>query len=205
LRRLEVFLDIVYALVTVHMLTYLPPVRDMSWAHQRLGLLGALIANGRELWRALMGLTISAIAWLVCARRLSLLAATDAVHSGIALVQTGLACFFVYFAICDPLLTGGPSSRALQCGCLALASASGQLAWFYARRRGLVDPATPPRVSDDIAARGRMETLSAILMVPLSWIGPVTWTAGWVLVPAALMLGFPQLRARGEVSGDGTG
>jgi hypothetical protein len=50
-----------------------------------------------------------------------------------------------------------------------------------------------------------METLSAILIVPLSWIGPVTWTAGWLIVPAALVLGFPRLRARlAEAGGDKT-
>jgi hypothetical protein len=196
LRRLEVFLDIVYGLVAVHMLTYLPSVKDMSWATHPLGLLGAMVTNARELWRTLMGLTITAIAWLVCARRLSRLRATDAAHSGIVLVQTGLACFFIYFALCDPTLTGGPSPRALQCGCLALASAAGQLGWYYARRRGLVDPETSEKQLDVVSARGWEETLTALLIVPLSWIGPITWTLGWVVVPGLLLVGLPRLRSR---------
>jgi hypothetical protein len=196
LRRLEVFLDIVYGLVAVHMLTYLPSVKDMSWAGRPLGLLGAMVGNARELWRAVMGLGITAIAWLVCARRLSRLRATDAMHSAIVLVQTGLACFFVYFAICDPLLTGGATPRALQCATVTLAAASGQLAWYYARRRGLLDPETSPRQVEEIAARGWLETLTALAIAPLSWIGPITWTLGWVFVPGVLLLGLPRLRAR---------
>jgi hypothetical protein len=205
LRRLEVFLDIVYGLVAVHMLTFLPPVKDMSWTAHPLGLLGAMVVNARELWRAVMGLAITAIAWLVCARRLSHLRATDAFHSGIVLVQTGLACFFVYFAVCDPLLTGGATPRALQCATVTLAGASGQLAWYYARRRGLLDPETSPRLAEEIAARGWLETLTALVIVPLSWIGPITWTLGWVLVPPALLLGLPRLRARMMGAGRATG
>jgi hypothetical protein len=193
LRRLEVFLDVVYGLVSFRMLRYLPPVRDMSWAARPLGLFGELMRNGREVWRAVMGVTITAIAWLVSARRLSRLRATDAWHSGIVLVQTGLAYFFIYFAVCDPMLTGGPTPRALQCGSLALASAAGELGWFYARRRGLIDGETPREQLDVISARGRQETLTALLIVPLSWIGPITWTIGWAVIPLALLLG-PRLR-----------
>jgi hypothetical protein len=203
LRRLEVFLDIVYGLVTVHMLSYLPSVKDMSWAAHPLGLFGSMLSNGREVWRAMMGLAISATAWLICARRLSRLRATDALHSGIVLVQTGLACFFIYFALCDPMLTGGPTPRALQCGSLALASAAGQLGWSYSRRRGLVDPDTPREQLDAVSRRGWLETLSAVLIAPLSWVGPITWTLGWAVVPAALLVGLPRFRARLE--GGGTG
>lgn len=188
------FLDIIYGLVAVHMLSYLPAVRDMSWTGRPLGLLGELARNPREVWRTVMGFSITAIAWLICARRLSRLRATDALHSGIVLIQTGFACFFIYFAVCDPMLTGGPTPRALQSSSLALASAAGQIAWLYARRRGLVDDETAREQLDDISARGWQETLSALLLTPLSWIGPITWTLGWAVIPLALLLGSPRLR-----------
>jgi hypothetical protein len=193
LRRLEMLLDIVFGLVAVHMLTYLPPVKDMSWAGRHFGLLGAMVANARELWRVVMGLGITAIAWYVGSNRMSRLERTDVVHTTIVLVQTGLICFFIYFAISDPTLTGGPSSRGLQCASLALASAAGQLAWIHARRRGFVDAGTTPAQRDDISSRGRVETLTAVLNTPLSWVGPVSWTLGWVLIPLVLTQGWPRL------------
>ena len=55
------FLDVIYGAIAVHMLGYLPPVRDMSWAGKPLGLLGALIADGRDVWRVVMGLGITSI------------------------------------------------------------------------------------------------------------------------------------------------
>jgi hypothetical protein len=183
LRRLEVFLDVLYALLAFHMLSYLPPVRDMSWARQPLGLLGALISHGRELWRAIMGMGVTAICWHVSATRLARLRLTDRVHTTITLVQAGLLCFFVYFAICDPTLTGGPSSRALQCVSVALAAAVGHLGWIYARWRGFIDAETRPEQIESIEGSARTEIATAVLNVPLSWIGPTAWTLGWVIIP----------------------
>jgi hypothetical protein len=196
LRRLQVFVDIVYALVAVHMLSYLPPVDDMSWVGKPLGLLGVFVANARELWRAVMGVGITAICWYIGSKRLIRLRGTDVVHTTMILVQTGLIYLFVYFAICDPTLTGGPSSRALQCASLALASAAGQLAWRYARRRGLVDVDTPTQQLADIELRGRAETATAVLNTPLSWVGPVSWTLGWLVIPLVITQALPRLIRR---------
>jgi hypothetical protein len=189
-----VFVDIIYALVAFHMLSYLPPVKDMSWVGKPLGLLGVLVANPRELWRVVMGLGVTAICWFIGSKRLIRLRGTDVVHTTAILVQTGFICFFVYFAICDPTLSGGPSSRALQCGSVALASAAGQFAWGYARWRGLVDGGTTSEQIDDIAQRGRAETATAVLNTPLSWVGPVSWTLGWVIIPLFITQAWPWLR-----------
>jgi hypothetical protein len=188
-----VFTDIVYALMVFHMLSYLPPARDMSWVGRPLGLLGLLIANGRELWRVVMGLGITAICWHVSATRLSRLCLTDGVHTTIMLVQTGLLCFFVYFAICDPTLTGGPSSRALQCGSLALGSAAGHLGWAYARWRGFLDASTLPQHIESIERSARTELATAVLNTPLSWVGPVSWSLGWLVIPLVITQ-VPRLR-----------
>lgn len=186
LRRLEVFLDIAFGLVAVHMLSYLPPVQDMSWVGKPLGLLGALVRNYREVWRSVMGAGMTVIAWYVASKRLNCVRATDFVHSTLVLLQAALLCLFIYFAICDPTLSGGPSSRALQSGSVALASIAGQLASGYARRRNLQDEATPQARLDEITARGRTETLTAVLTTPLSWVGPISWTLGWFIIPAVL-------------------
>jgi hypothetical protein len=198
LRRLETLLDVVYGLFAVQMLSYLPAVRDMSWVGRPLGLFGAMTGNGREIWRAVMGIGITAIAWCVGARRLSELRRTDLLHVAIVLLQTGIIFLFIYFAVCDPTLSGGPSSRALQCGSLVLASALGQLGWRYAHRRGFVDAATPPWQLNAVGARGRTETLTALLVMPLSWVGPVSWTLGWVVVPLLVTQVLPRLPRAGD-------
>jgi hypothetical protein len=66
-----------------------------------------------------------------------------------------------------------------------------------------VDPEGPRAQLVDISARGWMETLSAVLIAPLSWVGPITWTLGWAVVPAALLVALPRFRARLEGVGSG--
>jgi hypothetical protein len=196
LRRLEVFLDVLYALVAFHMFSYLPPVRDMSWTAHPFGLLGALTSHRREMWRAIMGMGVTAICWHVSATRLARLRLTDGVHTTITLVQAGLLCFFVYFAICDPTLTGGPSSRALQCGSVALAAAVGYLGWIYARWRGFIDAGTQPEHIEAIESSARTEFVTAVLNTPLSWVGPTYWTLGWMIIPLLVRRGLPWRRRK---------
>jgi hypothetical protein len=175
------------------MLGFLPKVEDMAWVGKPLGLLGPLVHNPRDLWRMAMGLGLTVICWTLSNRRLSRLRVTDTLHTLIVLVQTGLVCLFLYFAICDPFLTGGPSSRALQCGSLALASLAGQWGWAHARKHGLVDADAPVAQLDDIGRSGRNETATAMLTAPLAWVGPVCWTLGWFVIPLVLTQLLPRL------------
>lgn len=190
-------LDVIYALIAFHMLSYLPPAENMSWVGKPLGLLGMLAGHAVELWRVVMGLGITAICWYLSAKRLSQLCLTDFVHTTAILIQTLFVCFFVYFAICDPMLVGGPSSRALQSGSLALASVAGQIGWAHARKRHFVDAALPKQL-DDIDRSGRTEIATAVLNTPLAWVGPISWTLGWLFIPVAITLALPRLRRTGR-------
>ena len=77
LRRLGVFLDVVYALLFVQMLQYLPQAEDMSWRDRPLGLLQVLIDNGTELLRIVVGCGLTLIYWNLSNRLLGSLVRTD--------------------------------------------------------------------------------------------------------------------------------
>jgi len=120
-----VFLDVLYALIVFRMLAYLPSAEDMAWVGKPLGLLGRLIHERRELRRPVMGIGLTVICWTLNNKRLNQLKLTDGLHTLINLVQMAFVCLFLYFAIADPMLAGGTSSRALQCASLALAGSPG--------------------------------------------------------------------------------
>ena len=193
LRRLEVFLDVLYALIVFRMLAYLPSPNDMTWVGKPLGLLGRLIHERRELWRPVMGIGLTVICWTLNNKRLNQLKLTDGLHTLINLVQMAFVCLFLYFAIADPMLAGGTSSRALQCASLALAGITGEWAWAHARRNGLVDARVPVKQLDAVARRGRTETATAVLNMPLAWVGTITWTLGWFVIPLVIMQILPRL------------
>jgi hypothetical protein len=193
LRRLEVFLDVLYALIVFRMLAYLPSTEDMTWVGKPLGLLGPLIQHRRELWKPVMGIGLTVICWSLNNKRLSQLHQTDGVHTVINLVQMAFVCLFIYFAIGDPMLAGGSLSRALQGASLALAGVTGQWAWAHARRYGLVDAQAPEKQLENVGRNGRAETVTAVLTMPLAWIGTITWTLGWFIIPLVITQILPRL------------
>ncbi len=196
LRRLEVFLDVVYALLFFHMLLYLPQSEDLAWADKPWGLLSLLADNAGELLRILVGLGLTLIYWNLSHKLLGPVVRTDGRHCLLALLQMLFVCLFLYFAISDPTLAGGPSAPALQCVSLALAGFVGLWGWSYAVRRGLVDDALTKADKDTIAMRGLVEPITALLITPLAFVGPLAWTLGWFIIPLPLVWVIRRMSAR---------
>jgi uncharacterized membrane protein len=183
LRRLEVFLDVVYALLFVQMLLYLPQAEDMAWVSKRWGLLQPLIDRPVDLLRILLGLGLILVYWNLSNKLLGPLARTNALHAVLSLLQLVFVCFFIYFAISDPKLAGGASSPALQSVCLALAGFVGVGGWVYARRRGLVDETVDDAERARVLHSSLLEPITAVINTPIAFIGPLTWTIGWLTIP----------------------
>jgi len=183
LRRLAVFLDVVYAMLFVQMLQYLPQAEDMSWTDQPLGLLQRLIDNRTDLLRIVIGCGLTLIYWNLSNRLLGSLVRTDSKHALLVLLQMVFVCLFLYFAISDPTLAGGPSSPALQSASLAIAGFMGLWGWSYARKHGLVDGCLTTEDKDELARRGLIEPSTALLNTPVAFVGPWSWSAGWLVIP----------------------
>jgi hypothetical protein len=186
LRRLEVFLDVAYALLFAKMLDYLPRFEDMSWADRPWGLLQLFIDRPIEVMRIAVGVTLILLYWRASCRLLGPLVATDARCSALSLLQLVFVCLFIYFAIADPGLSGGPSSPALQSLSLAVAGSLGVVGWTRARRRGLIKPELDERERDQISRRMLIEPVAALLTIGMAFIGPVVWTLAWLAIPVAL-------------------
>jgi uncharacterized membrane protein len=182
-RRLEVFVDVVFALIFFHILLYLPPTTDMKWVGKPYGVLQVLIDNPIEFVRIFIGLGLTLIYWLQSTTFLKYLNRTDGVHASLQLIQLILVSLFMYFAISDPRLAGGPSSPALQSAALALGGLVGLAGWSYARRHGFVADEVVDDERDRVTRSGLHDPMTALLTLPLAFMGPMIWTMGWLLLP----------------------
>ncbi|MGF1466773.1 MAG: hypothetical protein ACFCGT_11630 [Sandaracinaceae bacterium] len=195
LARLKVFLDVVYAGLFLLILRELPSAEDLSWADQPWGLLKPLLFDDPVLLlRMFIGLGIILIYWNLNNRFLAPLVRSDTWHATLSLVQMVFVALFMYFAIEDPALAGGPSSPALQCVSLVLAGTLGLGAWAYAERADLVRPELSRAQRRSIATGGLIEPLTALFNLPFAWVGPLVWTLGWVVIPLVLSRGLRWLR-----------
>ena len=188
LRRLCVFLDVVYALLFVQLLQYLPQTEDLAWKERPLGLLQLLIDNATELLRILIGCGLTIIYWNLSNRLLGSLQRTDGSHAVLVMLQMAFVCLFLYFAISDPALAGGPSSPALQSASLAIAGFIGLCGWAYARRHRLIDGRLTEQDQRDVARRAWIEPLTALLNTPLAFVGPMSWTGPAVRAARCCMM-----------------
>ena len=183
LGRLKVFLDVIYALLFFQVILYLPRFEDEAWKDKSLGLLELLIENATELLRIFIGLGLTLIYWNLNNRLLGPLVRTDSRHALLAVLQMIFVCLFLYFAIADPDLSGGPSSPALQSASLAIAGFIGLGGWAYARKYQLVDERMPEEDRNKLGHGRLIEPITALLNTPTAWLGPWVWTAGWFTIP----------------------
>jgi hypothetical protein len=181
-----VFLDVVYALLFVEMLRYLPAAENLAWVGQAWGLLGVMVSDPNVLLRIVIGLGLTLIYWMLSNRLLGPLDRTDTPHTLFCLLQMVGVSLFLYFAIQDPGLVGGPSSPALQSVSMTSAGLLGLMGWNHARRRSLVAPTVTEQQRREITLDVRTQTITAAATIPLAWLGPLVWTAGWVLLPLAI-------------------
>jgi uncharacterized membrane protein len=183
LRRLKVFIDVFYAIVFFEMLKYLPPPENMEWTKLPYGLLSLLIDHRIELLRIFIGAGLALIMWNQNNNLFKSLVKTNGFHAMLSLLQIVFVSLFIYFAISDPALVGGPSSPALQSASLAIAGFIGVWAWLYAKKHRFVDENLTEDDLGKVTKQNLREPLTASLTIPLSFIGPMVWTIGWFTLP----------------------
>ena len=199
LRRLETFLDVSYAVLFVQFIMYLPKTEDMAWANLPYGLLSLLIDHWTELLRLIIAVGLTLFSWNLSNTLLSPLERSDAKHTFLMLLHLILVCFFIFFAVSDPMLVT-LSSPAGQSLCLAASGFVGIGAWYYARRKGLTRVSLSDADKDNVARQAVIEPLTALTNTGFAFVGPIAWTAGWLVIPVALITGRRQWERRRQRS-----
>jgi hypothetical protein len=199
LRRLETFLDVSYAVLFVQFIMYLPKTEDMAWANLPYGLLSLLIDHWTELLRLIIAVGLTLFSWNLSNTLLSPLERTDTKHTFLMLLHLILVCFFIFFAVSDPMLMtlSSPVGQSL---CLAASGFVGIGAWYYARRKGLTRVSLSDADKDNVARQAVIEPLTALTNTGFAFVGPIAWTAGWLVIPVALITGRRQWERRRQRS-----
>ena len=197
LRRLETFLDAAYAILVIHFfLDYLPPAEDMVWTELPYGLLSLLLQDPQNMLRLFIGTGLTIISWNLTHKLLGALERSDPLHTLLSLLQLIFVCLFLWFAISDPEIIS-TSSRVGQSLCLAISGFIGVAGWFYARSKGYAIAEFTEDEKDTVEKNIFTEPLTALLNTGFGFVGPVTWTLGWGLIPLVLA-GGKRLLKRGR-------
>ena len=195
LRRLETFLDVVYAVLFVNFIYYLPQEaeEDLAWLDLPFELFSLLLDRSVELMRLLIGVGLLLLSWNLTHKLLGPLERTNVMHTVLTQLQLIFVCLFLFFAVADPTLQS-VSSPVGQSICLALSGFIGMAGWWYARQNGLVKAEVTNAQKDDVGKSIIIEPVTALLNTGLGFLGPGIWTLGWFVIPLVLVTLFKKGR-----------
>ncbi len=206
LRRLEMLIDVVFALLIWDIVSSLPLPEGSDL--DLIGL-GDYLGGNLDLSIVLIGMVIVLNYWAQNNAHSGELEATNGTHAVLSILQLFFLLFYTYAAALGMKFEGDETALALQSLTLLLAGILGLVAWAYAIRNGrlLADYAK----EDEVAAllvRSLAEPLTALITLPLAFVSATMWELAWLLYfPLAWYLGRKDrmLRAKFRIGEADTG
>jgi uncharacterized membrane protein len=188
LRRLEMLIDVVFALLIWDIVSTLPLP---DGGDLNLTGLGDFLGGNLDLSIVLIGMVIVLNYWAQNTAHSGELEATDSTHALLSVLQLFFLLFYTYAAALGMQFEGDDTALALQSLTLLIAGVLGFAAWAYAIRDGrlLADYAK----EDEVAAllvRSLAEPITALITLPLAFVSATAWELAWLLyIPLAWYLG----------------
>ena len=189
LRRLCRLTDCVYAVALVLVIQWLPLPEESANAGEGgvwlLDLFGEFLAN--EL-AAVVGLVFVIVYWLRSNVLLGYLERTDGRHTSFSIASVFFLLFLMYIVRVGGGLTPA-SGRVGESLAIFLTGVMAAAAWWHARRSGLVREGLTPDQMLRVQREAYAEPITALLTLPLAYVGAVSWNLAWLLyIPIVAVL-----------------
>lgn len=187
LRRLEVLVDVVFALLIWDIVSTLPhPDGD----ELSISGLGQFLEGNLDLAIVLIGMVIVLNYWAQNNALCGDLEATNGTHATLSIMQLFCLLFYAYSAGLGMQFDGDPLALAMQSFTLLLAGIFGLAAWAYAVRDGrlLADYTTTEDVNA-LLIRSLAEPVTALITLPIAFVSAGWWELAWLIyIPLAWFL-----------------
>ncbi len=187
LRRLEVLIDVVFALLIWDIVSTLPyPQGDQL----SLSSLGEFLIGNLDLGIILIGIVIVLNYWALNNALCGDLDATNGTHATLCILQLFCLLFYSYSVGMGVQFEGEALSLALQSLTLLLAGVFGLAAWAYAVRDGrLLAGYTTEQEASALLIRSLAEPMTALITLPVAFVSAGLWELAWLLyIPLAWYL-----------------
>ena len=193
LQRLCTLGDVIYAIAIWRIFELIPRpgVNESSWS--------SLGEYFRSEWLALLvllvGLIFTIVYWIQSNTLSSGLARTDTKHTVLSIVQIFSVLVFLYSLRMGVEVGDALGARAFESLAAANVGLWGALAWRYAsKNRRLLREDVTDLQAEQLAVRITGEPLTAVVTVPVAFVGPIFWELSWFAYP--VIAGIVRKRAR---------
>jgi len=178
--RLEVMIDVLYALMIYKLFTFMPSPEVDGFG--RAELYQVLSESYLNYTIILIGLVLVIIYWGMNNLQFGNLVRTDGRHAGLSILQVFSLMIYIYFVRLDAQFEGELLLMIMQSVFLALAGFLSLGSWHYALKNGLVSNDPTELENDKMYIKLSPEPIVAVLTIPLAYFGPTVWTLGWLLL-----------------------
>ncbi len=178
LRRLEMLMDVVYALVIWRLFMLMPrPEKIGEWR----SLYSFLWSNAELYVIAGLGLVIVIIYWIQNNALFGYLDRTDGRHTATSIVQLFFLLLFLYSIRLGLDFPGESHARALESVTVALLGIASIAGWRYAMKNSrLLSPDVSNQKAGQISDQILAEPIAAGITLPCAFLGPIIWELAWL-------------------------
>jgi uncharacterized membrane protein len=195
LQRLARMVDVVYAIIIWRAFTLLPrpTAEQLSWEH-----IGAFLsANIGGFLLVFIGIVVTIIYWLQNNVLFGNLQSTDSRHTILSILQLFFLLIFLVSLRLGIDLGASTGTRALESIAAALVGIAGGWGWLYAiKNHRLLLPEVTEQYAYRLRDRILAEPITAIITLPLAFVGPILWEISWLSYPLVVWLVSQRRRAK---------
>jgi len=187
LERLATLTDVVYAVALVLIIQWLP-LPEESHATGSVWLIDLWAEYSDNIVAVVIGLVFSIMYWIRSNTLMTALDRTDGVHTGLSIASVFFLLLLLY-TVRVSAEVAAPSRRAGESVAVALIGIAAGLAWWWARRKGLVREGIAKEEMLSIQLEAFTEPLTALVTLPFAYVGELTWNLAWfAYIPVAAFL-----------------
>jgi uncharacterized membrane protein len=187
LERLAVLTDVVYAVALVLIISWLP-LPEESHAGGTVWLMDLWAEYSDNIIAVVIGLVFSIMYWIRSNTLMTALDRTDGVHTGLSIASVFFLLLLLYMVRVSAEVAA-PSRRAGESIAVALIGVAAGLAWWWARRKGLVREGISKEEKLSVQLEAFTEPLTALVTLPFAYVGELAWNLAWfAYIPIAAFL-----------------
>jgi hypothetical protein len=185
LQRLKTLTDVVYGAALVVVVGWLPLPEETEGARW---LFDVFAAHPENLIATLLGLLFLIVYWMRSNTLMADLDRTSPVHAGLSIASVFFLLFLLFVVRINHELEGA-SARASESAAVALVGIFAGLAWWRARKEGLVRDGVTKKERVALQIEAYAEPLTALVTLPVAYVGGLWWNLSWLLyIPISRLL-----------------
>lgn len=187
LKRLRRLIDVVFALVIWRIFTLIPKPEDTEWHWDEIA--PFLTENIMTFAVILIGIVIVIIYWLQHNALFNNLERTDSRHTALSILQVFCLLLFLFSIRLGAVLEPSEGTRAFESAMAALLGITLTWSWAYAiKQRRLISPEVTDAHAHHLLDRSMAEPLTALITLPIAFVGGVYWEISWLTYPLVVFL-----------------